>query len=236
MDIHFILVEPAVPENIGAAARALKTMGFNSLWLVNTKAHLEPKASWVAHASDDILEGVRVFDHLEDALAELDFSIATSAKTRVVRQEYYIAENVPGLLKEKTDLIRHAGIVFGREEYGLKNDELKQCDIISRLPMQKPYPSLNLGQAVMIYAYLFSNSRNLTRQASPEQQPGELKALKNKVEQILPLLTLPPSTNIYRRILERLMHVTQDDIHLLHSISNEILKKLDDESFPGSDK
>ena len=235
MNIHFILVEPAVPENIGAAARALKTMGFASLWLVNTKAHLEPGAAWVAHASNDILEGVRVFDCLEDALAELDFSIATSAKTRHVRHEYYMAENVPGILEAKADLIHHAGIVFGREEYGLKNDELKQCDIISRLPMQTAYPSLNLGQAVMIYAYLFSSGRSLTREVSPDKQPGELRALKNKVERILPLLDLPPSTNIYRRILERLMHITQDDIHLLHSISNEILKKLDDGPPSGAD-
>jgi len=230
MNMHFILVEPAVPENIGAAARALKTMGFNSLWLVNTKAHLDPKASWVAHASNDVLEEVRVFDRLEDALAELDFSIATSAKTRVVRQEYYMADDIPGILHEKSGFIKHAGIIFGREEYGLKNDELKQCDIISRLPMHTSYPSLNLGQAVMIYAYLFSSGRNQTGETTPKQQAGELRALKNKVESILPLIDLPPSTNIYRRILERLMHVTQDDVHLLHSISNEILKKLSDKS------
>lgn len=230
MNMHFILVEPAVPENIGAAARALKTMGFNSLWLVNTKAHLHPKASWVAHASNDVLEEVRVFDRLEDALAELDFSIATSAKTRAVRQEYYMAEDIPGILNERSGFIKHAGIVFGREEYGLKNDELKQCDIISRLPMHTSYPSLNLGQAVMIYAYLFSSGRNQTGETPPKQHAGEFRALKNKVESILPLIDLPPSTNIYRRILERLMHITQDDIHLLHSISNEILKKLDDKS------
>jgi tRNA/rRNA methyltransferase len=230
MNIHFILVEPAVPENIGASARALKTMGFDSLWLVNTKAHLDPKASWVAHASDEILDEVRVFDRLADALAELDFSIATSAKTRSVRQEYYMAENVPAMLEEKSGLIKHAGIVFGREESGLKNDELKQCDIISRLPMHTTYPSLNLGQAVMIYAYLFSSRRDLTKESSQKQQPGEFRALKCKVERILPLLDLPPSTNIYRRIFERLMHIKQDDIHLLHSISNEILKKLDHKS------
>jgi tRNA/rRNA methyltransferase len=54
MQIHFILVEPAVPENVGAAARAIKTMGFSSLRLVNTKAHLEEEAKWLAHASDEI--------------------------------------------------------------------------------------------------------------------------------------------------------------------------------------
>jgi tRNA/rRNA methyltransferase len=230
MNMHFILVEPAVPENIGAAARALKTMGFDSLWLVNTKAHLNPKASWVAHASNDILEEARVFKRLEDALAELDFSIATSAKTRVVRQEYYLAENIPGILKEKSGFIKHAGLVFGREESGLTNDELKQCDIISQLPMQTSYPSLNLGQAIMIYAYLLSSGKKLAGEPSEDQQPGEFKALKSKVESILPLLDLPPSTNIYRRILERLMRITQDDVHLLHSISNEILRKLDDQS------
>lgn len=80
MQIHFILVEPAVPENVGAAARAMKTMGFTSLRLVNTKAHLAEEASWLAHASNEILENAQEFKTLQEAIHDIDWIIGTSAK------------------------------------------------------------------------------------------------------------------------------------------------------------
>ena len=84
MNISFILVEPAVPENIGAAARAIKTMGFNDLRLVNPCDHLDMRAKMLAHASHEILENAKIFTNLSDAIADLDFTIATSAKQRWV--------------------------------------------------------------------------------------------------------------------------------------------------------
>jgi len=226
MHIHFVLVEPAVPENVGAAARALKTMGFDSLWLVNTRAHLDPKAGYVAHASKEILEQARTFDSFSGMLDELDFSIATSAKSRHVRQEYYMAGELPQVLNAKAGMIDQVGVIFGREEYGLKNGELERCDIISRLPMHTSYPSLNLAQTVMVYSYLLASGDPSSGAQAADYNRAQLKALKSKVEQILPLIDLPETTNIYNRILERLMHATTDDVHLLHTICNEVLKKL----------
>jgi len=229
MQIHFVLVEPAVPENVGAAARALKTMGFHSLWIINSWAHHDPRAGYLAHASNDILQKVQVFDTLDEVLELLDFSIATSSKTRHVRHEYHQAEKIPELMQAKSKLIAHAGIIFGREEFGLKNDELKKCDMISWLPMHTSYPSLNLSQAVMVYAYLLSSRGMLPASEAKPFNKAELQVLKNKVEKLLPLIDLPPSSNIYPRILERLMHITHDDVHLLHSICNELLKKFNRE-------
>ena len=226
MKIHFILVEPAVPENVGAAARAIKTMGFDSLWLVNTRAHLDPKAGYLAHASGEILDNARVFDDFEQMLEQLDLSIATSAKKRSVKYEYHQAEEIPVLLEAKKGQLQHVGVIFGREEYGLKNEELKHCDLVSRLSMSTTYPSLNLGQAVMIYAYILSSADAPQKMEEKSYSGDEWHALKNKVTQILPLIDLPESTNIHGRIMERLTHITRDDSHLLHSICNEILKKL----------
>ena len=82
MEIVFVLVEPAVPENIGASARALKTMGFDQLRLVNTQQHLEKQARILAHGSGDILAQAQAYDSLPAALADIDLAIATSAKPR----------------------------------------------------------------------------------------------------------------------------------------------------------
>jgi len=87
MDISFILVRPAVPENIGAAARAIKTMGFSKLILVDTSAHLCPKAQRLAHSSQDILEQASYFNEFADAILGFDLIIGTSAKKRSVRQD-----------------------------------------------------------------------------------------------------------------------------------------------------
>ena len=96
MLIHFILVEPGLPENVGAAARALKTMGFHSLRLVNPCDHLQDRARWVAHGSTDILENARVFTSLEDAVADVDMIVGTSAKSRTVKDQSIRSQDVRG--------------------------------------------------------------------------------------------------------------------------------------------
>ena len=78
MELFFVLVEPARPENVGAAARALKTMGFARLRLVNA-CDLSREARWVAHESTELLDQAQHYSSLADALADIDFSIASSA-------------------------------------------------------------------------------------------------------------------------------------------------------------
>ncbi len=91
MRFPLILVSPARPENIGAAARAMKTMGFDELRIVNSQAHREPAARWVAHGAGEILDNATHWDSLAAALADIDFSVATS-----------------GAQPRKISLLRHA--------------------------------------------------------------------------------------------------------------------------------
>lgn len=96
MRITIILVAPARAENIGAAARAMKTMGFTQLRIVDSEAHLEPATRWVAHGSGDIIDNIAVFPTLSDALIDVDFTVATTARSRA-KFHYYAtpAELVP---------------------------------------------------------------------------------------------------------------------------------------------
>jgi tRNA/rRNA methyltransferase len=228
MQIHFILVEPAVPENVGSAARAIKTMGFTSLRLVNTKAHLDEKAGWLAHASNEILENAAEYETLREATQDIDWIIGTSAKKRRVNEDYYPSNTINELIKAKANTIKNLAIVFGREESGLTNDELKLCDIVTSIPMKTTYPSLNLAQSVMIYAYTLSMLEYEEKEPDQKSDQTELTILRNKTENILGDIGFKKDSNIYNRIMERLMILGETDIHLLLSIEhkiNETLKK-----------
>lgn len=223
MQIHFILVEPAVPENVGAAARAIKTMGFTSLRLVNTKAHLDEKASWLAHASNEILDNAIEFPTLKEAIKDIDWVIGTSAKKRRVNEDYYPSHKLNDLIKAKANSIRNLAIVFGREESGLTNEDLKLCDIVTSVPMKTTYPSLNLAQSVMIYTYTLS-MLSFDKKDMPGQKTdqAELITLKNKTKNLLVAVGFKKDSAIYNRIMERLMILGETDVHLLLSVENKI--------------
>ena len=82
MQFHIVLVEPARAENVGAAARAMKTMGFSSLRIVNSDAHRQPAAGWVAHGSQEILAEASTYATLADAVADVELVVATTARER----------------------------------------------------------------------------------------------------------------------------------------------------------
>lgn len=223
MNISFILVEPATPENVGATARALKTMGFPELRLVNPCDHLSDPARWLAHASNDILEQAQVFSSFEEAIEGFDFIIGTTAKKRSVKADYFLLPELPRLIKDKGNAVKNIAVVFGREESGLRNEELKLCDLVTTVPLKTSYPSLNLAQAVMLYAYELSKF-NYSASASEEKNPESFAALKEKIAHILLNTGFKEDTNIYPRFLERLNFLGENDIHLLHSFCNKYLE------------
>jgi len=224
MNISFILVEPAVPENVGAAARAIKTMGFSQLVLVNPCDYLSGPASWLAHGSNEILENAVVFSSLNEALKEFDFVIGTSAKKRSVKYDYFPLPNLPELLISKGKTVQNVAVVFGREESGLRNDELKLCDLVTTVPMKTTFPSLNLAQAVMLYAWELSKISSVNNTELPLKNEESLRALLEKVHAILLETGFKEHSAIFPRILERVSFLNEGDIHLLHSFCNKLLE------------
>ncbi len=226
MEIHFILVEPTVPENVGASARAIKTMGFKSLRLVNPCNYLDDKAQMLAHGSVKILKNARVFSNLKDALHDIDFVIGTTAKKRLVKNEYYTCLEIYELIKRKSKTVNNTAIVFGRESKGLLNSEIKQCDIVSSIPMKTKYPSLNLAQTVMIYAY--SLSPLALGESKPDKKTvdqSQMLVLKENISRLMKTIGIKP--NVFGRIMERLGALGDGDIHLLHSLCYKLSQKLD---------
>ncbi|MFH1853009.1 MAG: tRNA/rRNA methyltransferase [Candidatus Neomarinimicrobiota bacterium] len=227
LKLTFILVRPARPENIGAAARALKTMGFDSLCLISPADHLSEPARRLAHGAGDLLDSARVFDSLEAAVAGCDLVIGTSAKHKHSHQDYHQPEQVLDLIKSKIGTIATTAIVFGGEESGLSKKDLGLCHLVSSIPLAAAYPSLNLAQAVMIYAYALAPLALKNSPAAAADLPAmEWTTLHCKTANLLAAIDLPPGSQLHGRILERLGLLGTTDIHLLLSIIGRLERKL----------
>jgi tRNA/rRNA methyltransferase len=226
-EIVFILVSPAREENIGASARALKTMGFCNLWLVHPQCdHLGERARATAHGSNDILENAAIFSSLKEARTGISLLIGSAAKKRNVAQDYHRVEDLPEIILGKGEAVQKVGVVFGSEESGLSNEDLGLCDLLSTIPMIRKYPSLNLGQAVMVYAvYLSKLSLEYARKKARPAGEDELQVVKQKATQVLADVGMDHNGNIYPRIMERLMLLDKEDLNLFHSFCKFYLKK-----------
>ncbi len=221
------MCSPAREENIGAAARAMKTMAINELRLVNPLCnYLGDRSRATAHGSVDVLERAKVYSGMPEATADISLLIGTAAKKRNIREDRHPVETLPEIIRAKGSIAGKIGVAFGGEESGLSNSELDLCHILSTIPMAARYPSLNLGQAVMVYAFVLSR---LTLDIAPKKQrhatENELLIVRRKALQVLKDVHIPANHIIHRRIMERLMMLGQDDMHLFHSFCKYYLKK-----------
>lgn len=225
--VHFVLVEAAVPENVGFAARAIKTMGFDKLRLVNCCDHLSKGARTTGYASHDILEKASAFASIPDALEDIDLSIGTSAKKRTLRHDIFKASDLFDLISKKERSLLNVAIVFGSEEHGLTKVQLEMCDLVSTVPLATTYPSLNLAQAVLIYAYELS-AINIRAINIELEHIGETEhmAIKKKAIALLDRLEINRQPSLYRRLKDRLMTAGAGDIRLMLSLIKFIEKRI----------
>ncbi|WP_027708990.1 tRNA/rRNA methyltransferase [Zooshikella ganghwensis] len=228
MQISFILVEPQRAVNVGACARALKTMGFNDLRIVNSQQYLADEAQWVAHGATDILQSAQHFVSLESALKDIDLAIGTSTKQRAGKRYAYSPKALYESLSEKSQLLSRVAIVFGREDHGLANEMLNLCDVLSTVPLAVSYPSLNLGQAVMLYAYELGplSQPDQANSFSDDVAEGQWRALHEKVIFLLDQLNIPCSAKEYQWVRERLPVCSRKDINFLHTLVTDVIRKI----------
>lgn len=228
--MHFplILVSPARPENIGAAARAMKTMGFSELRIVASDAWQDPAARRVAHGAAEILDNVKTYATLSDALADVDFSVATTARSRAKFRYYATPTQVEAILQEKRQWLNRIALVFGCEDSGLTNEELEQVDLLTGIPMANDYPSLNLGQAVMVYCYQLSALNQVAVERNEVANEHQLHALRERFHQLLVKLDVSGDVKMADWIDQRMGLLEQRDSAMLHRLLHDVEKKLID--------
>lgn len=150
--IRVVLSRTSHPGNIGAAARAMKTMGLRDLWLVAPAAFPDEVATARASGAADVLERARVVDTLQEALGDTVFSAALTARRRELSLPRIQARDAA------RELVARSGdgivaLVFGNETSGMTNDEVGLCSVPVTIPTDPEFSSLNLGAAVQVLSY-----------------------------------------------------------------------------------
>lgn len=160
-----ILVEPQLGENIGMVARAMANFGLAELRLVNPRdGWPNEKARAAASRADHVIDNVQVFDTLAEAIADLNYVLATTARERdgfkPVRGPVSAAKELRG----RFALGQGIGILFGRERFGLNNEEVALADEIVTFPVNPAFASLNIAQAVLLMSYEWMKSSTADEQ------------------------------------------------------------------------
>lgn len=149
-----ILCEPQLGENIGTAARALANFGLWDLRVVNPRdGWPSERAVAAASRADHVIAKVRIFDSVEAAIADLSLVYATTARRRDMQKEVLGPEVASQRMGAHIATGAGAGLLFGRERWGLYNEEVALADAIVTLPVEPAFASLNIAQAVLLMAY-----------------------------------------------------------------------------------
>jgi TrmH family RNA methyltransferase len=183
-----------------------------------------PEALWLAHASEDILENSQIFPTLREALADKHFVIATTRRGRGLHFPYFTPEELGQKIIPVSQEHKIA-IVFGREATGLTNEEIQLCHAISTIPAAASHPSLNLAQAVMLYAYeLFKASFEAEKKfqwklASYEQKEAVYQHLRSSLQNVnfIPMDSWDNFMMRFRRMFDRSLPEVRD-ANVMHKI------------------
>lgn len=175
-----ILCEPQLAENIGTAARAMANFGLTDLRIVNPRCGWpHERAREVSSGAVHVIDAVQAFDTVEEAVADLRFVFATTARSRD------ILKTVRGPVEAAQTLVRFGGeglatgLLFGRERWGLNNEEVALSDEIVTLPVDPKFSSLNIAQAVLVLAYEWRQTA--TSGALPFAAGEEVPATKEEL-------------------------------------------------------
>ena len=150
--IRIVLSHTTHPGNIGAAARAMKTMGLSRLVLINPERFPHPDAEAFATGANDLLESALICDTLDEALAGTVLAVASTARHRDLAHEVVDCREASRRLVAEA-ITGEVALVFGTERAGLTASEVSRCQSIAIIPTNWAYSSLNLAQAVQVFAY-----------------------------------------------------------------------------------
>ncbi len=209
-NIRIILFEPREPGNIGSVARVVKGMGLPQLYLVNPVPFQNVDAAWyMAHGAKDVLENAIIIPELKDALEGVQYLVGTTHRRRDMRLPPPVtarqaAETIASISQDK-----QVALLFGREDFGLSTDQMSLCQLTASVPMATKNPSLNLAQAVQIFAYeVFTAS--LEEHPLTEIDYAEVNALEEfygRVTRLLDRVGMTPYNEEWETYLKSLRRV-----------------------------
>lgn len=188
-----ILVEPQLGENIGMCARAMLNCAVTELRIVN------PRDGWpnemaikTSSGAVELLEKAKLYNTAAEAIADLEFVLATTARERGMTKDVYSPETAAvEIRKRNAGGVQKCGILFGRERTGLENDEIAMANAILNIPLNPGFSSLNLAQAVLLTCFSWLNADNpftLVENAGAVEDGHTQPATKQEIELFVTLL------------------------------------------------
>lgn len=240
--VRVVLVETTHAGNIGAAARAMKTMGLSDLALVRPRAYQTHECYARASGADDIINNASVHSDLQSALEDTCWVIGTSARLRSLRWPQFDARDAASQIVPRSQSGKVA-VVFGRESSGLSNVELSLCSALLTIPAVSEFSSLNLGAAVQVVSYEIMMARGHTGEPVKPDRPlaggsgdviaeqGELERFYEHLNQVMLRVDFfnPDNPRLLDGRLRRLFNrvgLLKTEVQLLRGLLSAIEKKI----------
>ncbi|MDX8380363.1 MAG: RNA methyltransferase [Gallionella sp.] len=224
-NVRVVLSHTSHPGNIGAAARAMKTMGLHQLYLINPRHYPDPQAIARAAGADDVLLNAVVCRSIDEALKGVVLTVGMTARPRDISNEVISPrEGMSRLLQEAAT--QPVALLFGTEMSGLTNEEVSRAQMLVNIPSNPDYSSLNLAAAVQVMSYELAMAvqdyQPITQQAQPaahEQVEGFIVHLEKTLSEIGFFTTQNPTRMMQRlrRIYAR-ARLESDEINILRGI------------------
>ena len=171
-----ILVRPQLSENIGMAARAMDNFGLSKLSIVNPRdGWPSKKAESSAKHADKIINKAKVYESLEDAVSNYDLVIATSNRKRFLTKKTYDSFNI---LQKKIRDFRNTAVLFGPENSGLSNQDIRLANFLFTIPTYNTNKSLNLSHAVSVMSYELFQANNTSFKKNPTSNIDKISKLE----------------------------------------------------------
>lgn len=202
-----VLVEPKIEGNIGAVARSMMNFGLENLVLVKP-CEIGDEAQKRAMKAIGILEGAVTYETLEESLKDVDFVVGTSGVETLGERRFIRIALDPEKASEKLgQMDGKVALLFGREDFGLLNEELKRCDMLLRIPSNDEYPILNISHAANILFYELYKHK--VAKGKPREASGfEKEKLYEHFERLLDAIDYPEHKRertrmMFRRLMGR---------------------------------
>ncbi len=226
--IRIVLCRPSHPGNIGAAARAMKTMGLTDLRLVAPERFPAPEAQWMATNAGDVLQQVKIHATLGEAIADCVAAFAMSARPREWSPQVL---DVRSAAMRATDIEGEVAFVFGSESAGLTNDEMFACQYLVHIPASREFSSLNLAQAVQVVAYELRMCvdpsmpfSRVEKQATVEDLEGLYQHLE---EAAVRSGFMTPASRLrerWRRLFSRVPGLEREEVNIMRGLLKALLQ------------
>jgi tRNA/rRNA methyltransferase len=226
--IRIVLCRPSHPGNIGAAARAMKTMGLADLRLVAPERYPAPEAEWMATHALDVLHSSKIQANLVEAIEDCVAAFAMSARPREWSPQVLDARSAAARAMEVEGDV---AFVFGNETAGLTNEEMFACQFLVHIPASPQFSSLNLAQAVQVMAYeLFMTARptvqgRTEKLATVQDLEGLYAHLEEAAVETKFMASGSRLRERWRRLFSRVPGLEREEVNILRGLVRALLGK-----------